>query len=206
VINALNSPMQNSIIFPAAILQPPFFDPNADPAVNYGGIGTVIGHEVSHSFDDVGAQFDAQGKLSNWWTKKDAAQFVAATKTLVAQYGAYKPFPDLAVNGQLTLGENMADLAGVAAAFDGYRMSLGGKEAPAIDGFTGDQRFYLGFAQIWRAKLREQILRAILMTDGHSPGQYRADTVRNQDPWYAAFAVMPGQKLYLPPEQRIHIW
>jgi putative endopeptidase len=206
VINALNSPQQNSIIFPAAILQPPFFDPSADPAVNYGGIGAVIGHEVSHSFDDVGAQFDAQGKLSNWWSKKDAAQFKAATRTLVAQYGTYKPFPDLAVNGQLTLGENMADLAGVAVAFDAYRLSLAGKEAPVIDGFTGDQRFYLGFAQIWRGKLREQILRVILTTDGHSPAQYRADTVRNQDPWYAAFAVKPGQKLYLPPEQRIHIW
>jgi len=206
VINALNSPQQNSITFPAAILQPPFFDPNADLAINYGGIGSVIGHEVSHSFDDVGAQFDAQGKLSNWWTKEDAAKFKAATKTLVAQYGTYKPFPDLAVNGQLTLGENMADLAGVAAAHDAYRLALGGAEAPVIDGFTGDQRFYLGFAQVWRGKLREPIMRAILMTDGHSPPEYRSDTVRNQDPWYEAFAVEPGQKLYLAPEQRIRIW
>jgi putative endopeptidase len=206
VVNALNSPQQNSMIFPAAILQPPFFDPHADPAVNFGGIGTVIGHEIVHSFDDVGAQFDARGKLSNWWSKDDAAKFEDAGKRLAAQYGAYKPFPDLALNGRLTLGENIADLAGVATAHDGYRMSLGGHPAPVVDGFTGDQRFYLGFAQIWRSKYREPTLRAIVMTDGHSPSQYRAATVRNQDAWYEAFDVKPGQALYLPPDKRVRIW
>ena len=148
-MNALNSPQQNSIIFPAAILQPPFFDPHADPAVNYGGIGTVIGHEIVHSFDDVGAQFDARGKLANWWTADDLARFRAAGKALAAQYGAYRPFPDLALNGELTLGENIADVAGVTIAHGGYRRSLGGREAPVLDGFTGDQRFFLGFAQVW---------------------------------------------------------
>ena len=206
VVNALNSPQQNSIIFPAAILQPPFFDPHADPAINYGGIGTVIGHEIVHSFDDVGAQFDASGKVANWWTKEDMAAFKAASQVLVEQYNTYKPFPDLAVNGQLTLGENIADVAGVAVAHDGYLLSLGGKQAPVLDGFTGVQRFYLGFAQIWRRKYREPVLRAIVMTDGHSPSEYRAATVRNQDTWYEAFDVKPGQGLYLPPEQRVRIW
>jgi putative endopeptidase len=206
VVNALNSPQQNSMIFPAAILQPPFFDPSADPAVNYGGIGSVIGHEISHSFDDVGAQFDASGKLANWWTAEDMARFKAAGKQLVDQYNTYKPFPDLAVNGELTLGENIADVAGVAIAYDGYRLSLGGAEAPVLDGFTGDQRFYLGFAQVWRRKYREQVLRQVITTDGHSPSEYRAAAVRNQDAWYTAFDVKPGQALYLAPDQRVHVW
>ncbi|AKJ03768.1 endothelin-converting enzyme [Archangium gephyra] len=206
LVNALNSPQQNSIIFPAAILQPPFFDPNADPAVNYGGIGTVIGHEIVHSFDDVGAQFDAQGKLANWWTKEDAAKFKAAGEALVAQYNTYRPLPDLAVNGELTLGENIADIAGVAIALDGYRLSLGGKPAPVLEGFSGEQRFFLGFGQVWRNKYREPYLRRILMTDGHSPGEYRASTVRNIDAWYQAFGATPGQTLYLTPEQRVRIW
>jgi putative endopeptidase len=205
-VNALNSPQQNSIIFPAAILQPPFFDPHADPAVNYGGIGTVIGHEISHSFDDVGAQFDARGKLANWWTAEDAARFKAAGQKLVAQYNTYKPFPDLAVNGELTLGENIADVAGVAIAYDGYRLSLGGKDAPVLEGFTGDQRFFLGFAQIWRRKYREPALRQVVMTDGHSPSEYRAATVRNLDAWYTAFSIKPGQALHLPPDKRVRIW
>ncbi|WNG57878.1 M13 family metallopeptidase [Archangium gephyra] len=206
LVNALNSPQQNSIIFPAAILQPPFFDPNADPAVNYGGIGSVIGHEIVHSFDDVGAQFDARGKLANWWTKEDAEKFKAASQALVAQYNAYRPLPDLAVNGELTLGENIADIAGVAIALDGYRLSLGDKPAPALEGFSGEQRFFLGFGQIWRNKYREPYLRRILMTDGHSPGEYRASTVRNIDAWYQAFGATPGQTLYLTPEQRVRIW
>ncbi|OJT24377.1 peptidase M13 [Archangium sp. Cb G35] len=206
LVNALNSPQQNSIIFPAAILQPPFFDPNADPAVNYGGIGSVIGHEIVHSFDDVGAQFDARGKLANWWTKEDAEKFKAASQTLVAQYNAYRPLPDLAVNGELTLGENIADIAGVAIALDGYRLSLGDKPAPVLEGFSGEQRFFLGFGQIWRNKYREPYLRRILMTDGHSPGEYRASTVRNIDAWYQAFGATPGQTLYLTPEQRVRIW
>ncbi|WP_426751899.1 M13 family metallopeptidase [Myxococcus sp. Y35] len=206
LVNALNSPQQNSIIFPAAILQPPFFDANADPAVNYGGIGAVIGHEIVHSFDDVGAKFDARGKLENWWTKADEAKFQAAGKALAAQYNAYRPLPDLSVNGELTLGENIADMAGVAVAYDAYQLSLGGKPAPVIDGFTGDQRFFLGFGQVWRTKFREPYLRRILMTDGHAPGPYRTATVRNIDAWYDAFDVKPGQALYLAPEQRVHIW
>ncbi|WP_246357577.1 M13 family metallopeptidase [Pyxidicoccus fallax] len=206
LVNALNSPQQNSIIFPAAILQPPFFDANADPAVNYGGIGAVIGHEIVHSFDDTGAKFDARGKLENWWTKEDEARFQAAGKALTEQYNAYKPLPDLAVNGDLTLGENIADVAGVAVAYDAYKLSLGGKPAPVIDGFSGDQRFFLGFAQVWRNKYREPMLRRILMTDGHSPGEFRAATVRNLDTWYQAFDVQPGQGLFLTPEQRVRIW
>jgi len=206
VVNALNAPQQNSIIFPAAILQPPFFDASADPAVNYGGIGTVIGHEIVHSFDDVGAQFDSRGKLENWWTAEDAAKFKAAGKVLVEQYSAYKPFPDLAINGQLTLGENIADVAGVAIAYDGYRLSLGGKQAEVLDGFTGDQRFFLGFAQIWRQKYREKTLRTIILTDGHTPSEYRATAVRNQDAWYEAFDVKPGQALYLAPKARVRVW
>jgi putative endopeptidase len=206
LVNALNSPQQNSIIFPAAILQPPFFDADADPAVNYGGIGSVIGHEIVHSFDDQGALFDARGKLANWWTPQDAAKFKAAGQALAKQYGAYKPFPDAAVNGELTLGENIADVAGIAAALDGYRASLGGKPAPVLEGFTGEQRFFLGFAQVWRDKYREPALRRLLLTDGHSPGPYRAATVRNQDAWYDAFGARPGQALYLAPEQRVRVW
>jgi putative endopeptidase len=205
-VNALNSPQQNSIIFPAAILQPPFFDPNADPAVNYGGIGAVIGHEIIHSFDDVGAQFDAKGKLSNWWTAKDLEQFQAAGKALAAQYDAYKPLPDMHVNGELTLGENIADVAGVSISHDAWVMSLEGQHAPMKDGFTGEQRFFLGFAQVWRNKFREPLLRRLLVTDGHSPGMYRAATVRNLDAWYPAFDVKPGQGLYLAPEQRVKVW
>ncbi|WNG48986.1 M13 family metallopeptidase [Archangium minus] len=206
LVNALNSPQQNSIIFPAAILQPPFFDASADPAVNYGGIGSVIGHEIVHSFDDVGAQFDARGKLANWWTREDAEKFKAASQALVAQYGAYRPLPDLAVNGELTLGENIADVAGLAVAHDAYRLSLGGKPAPVLEGFSGDQRFFLGFGQVWRNKYREPFLRRLLLTDGHSLGEYRASTVRNLDAWYQAFSVTPGQALYLAPEQRVRIW
>ena len=206
LVNALNSPQQNSIIFPAAILQPPFFDASADPAVNYGGIGSVIGHEIVHSFDDVGAQFDARGKLANWWTKEDAAKFKAAGQVLVAQYNTYRPLPDVSVNGELTLGENIADVAGVAIAHDAYRLSLGDKPAPVLDGFSGDQRFFLGFGQVWRNKYREPTLRRVLLTDGHSPGEYRASTVRNLDAWYQAFGVAPGQSLFLPPEQRVRIW
>ncbi|OJH35516.1 M13 family metallopeptidase [Cystobacter ferrugineus] len=206
LVNALNSPQQNSIIFPAAILQPPFFDAHADPAVNYGGIGSVIGHEIVHSFDDVGAQFDARGKLENWWTQEDAAKFKAAGQALVAQYNAYRPLPDVPVNGELTLGENIADVAGLAIAHDAYRLSLGGQPAPVLDGFSGEQRFFLGFGQVWRNKYREPTLRRILLTDGHSPGEYRASTVRNQDSWYEAFGATPGQTLYLAPQQRVRIW
>ncbi|HEU4405440.1 MAG TPA: M13 family metallopeptidase [Polyangiaceae bacterium] len=206
LVNAMNAPQQNSISFPAAILQPPFFDADADPAVNYGGIGSVIGHEIVHNFDDQGALFDARGKLSNWWTAEDAAKFKAAGQALAKQYGAYKPLPDAAINGELTLGENIADVAGLAVAFDAYQASLGGTPAPKLEGYTGEQRFFLGFAQIWRTKYREPTLRRVLLTDGHSPGAFRAATVRNQDAWYQAFDVQPGQALFLAPEQRVRIW
>jgi putative endopeptidase len=205
-VNALNAPLQNSIIFPAAILMPPFFDPNADPAVNYGAIGAVMGHEISHSFDDNGALFDAHGNLRNWWTEADMAHFKASGKALAAQYDAYQPLPDLHVNGQQTLSENIADLAGLATAYDAYKLSLHGRSAPVLDGFTADQRLFLGWAQNYASKWREPALRRALITDGHSPGEYRADTVRNIDPWYAAFDVKPAQKLALPPEKRVRIW
>jgi len=205
-VNALNAPLQNAIIFPAAILAPPFFDPAADPAVNYGAIGGIIGHEISHGFDDTGALFDAHGNLKDWWTPQDMAHFKASGEALSAQYSAYRPFPDLAVNGELTLGENIADLAGLAVAYDAYRLSLGGKAPPVIDGFTADQRVFLGWAQNYRSKAREASMRRSVLTDVHSPGEYRADTVRNLDAWYEAFGVKPGEKLYLAPETRVRIW
>jgi putative endopeptidase len=205
-VNALNAPLQNSIIFPAAILEPPFFDPNADPAVNYGAIGGVMGHEISHSFDDTGAQFDAHGNLANWWTPADLAHFKTSARALSAQYSAYKPLPDLAVNGDLTLNENIADLAGLATAYDAYHLSLGGKPAPVIDGYSADQRFFLGWAQNYRSKAREASIRRSLLTDAHAPAEYRADIVRNIDAWYGAFEVKPGQGLYLTPDARVRIW
>jgi endothelin-converting enzyme/putative endopeptidase len=204
-VNAVNMPMQNALNFPAAILQPPFFDPAAPDAVNYGGIGTVIGHEISHSFDDQGAQFDSQGLLRDWWTPADLAHFKAATAALVAQYSAYRPFPDLAVNGQQTLSENLADLAGISASYDGYR-AANGSTASSGETFTGDQQFFLSFAQIWRTKYRDAVLRQRLITDGHTPGQYRALMVRNIDAWYEAFGVKPGAKLYLEPTARVRVW
>ncbi|MGX4644279.1 M13 family metallopeptidase [Massilia sp. SYSU DXS3249] len=200
LVNAVNLPLQNAMNFPAAILQPPFFDPKAPDAVNYGAIGSIIGHEISHSFDDQGAQFDAQGRLRNWWTEKDLAHFKEASNKLVAQYGAYKPFPDLAVNGQLTLSENLADLAGLAASYDAFKTTPSGKTAEA------DRQFFTGFAQGWRTKMREASLRRIVLTDGHAPAQYRTYIVRNLDPWYKAFDVKPGQELYLAPQDRVRIW
>ena len=205
-INAYANPTMNEIAFPAAILQPPFFDPKADPAVNYGGIGAVIGHEISHHFDDQGRKYDAGGKLADWWTPKDVSQFKAFTDALIAQYDAYEPLPGQHIQGGLTLGENIADLAGLTVAIDAYHKSLGGKPAPVIDGVTGDQRFYYGWAQVWRAKSREPQLQQQLLSDPHSPGHYRTLTVRNLDPWYAAFAVKPGGKTYLAPQARIRIW
>jgi putative endopeptidase len=205
-VNAVNLPALNALNFPAAILQPPFFDPARPAAVNYGAIGSVIGHEISHSFDDQGAQFDATGRLRNWWTPADLQHFHAAAARLVKQYDAYRPFPDLAVNGTQTLSENIADVAGVAAAHDAWKLSLHGRPAPASEGFTGDQQFFLAFAQNWRRKSREEALRQQILTDGHAPAQYRADTVRNIDAWYAAFGVQPGQKLALAPPDRVRIW
>jgi putative endopeptidase len=205
-VNAVNLPLQNALNFPAAILQPPFFDPNADAAANYGSVGAVIGHEISHSFDNTGADFDAQGRMENWWTPADAEHFEAATKKLVKQYDAYQPLPGLHVNGQQTLGENIADVSGLTAAYAAYHASLGGKPAPVIDGLSGDQRFFLAFGQAWRSKIRDAALRQRLATDVHAPAEFRAQTVRNIDGWYAAFDVKPGEKLYLAPDDRVKIW
>jgi predicted metalloendopeptidase len=206
LVNAVNLPAMNALNFPAAILSPPFFDPKRAEVMDYGATGAVIGHEISHSFDDQGALFDATGKLQNWWTKEDFAHFKAAAEKLEKQFDAYRPFPDAHVNGKLTSSENIADVAGLAAAYDAYRLSLGGKEAPEAQGFTGDQQFFLSFAQSWRTKIREAAARARLLTDGHAPAEYRGDTVRNLDAWYPAFDVKPGQKLYLPPEERVRVW
>jgi putative endopeptidase len=205
-VNAYANFGMNEIVFPAAILQPPFFDPKADPAINYGGIGAVIGHEISHHFDDQGAKYDQTGKLSDWWTPADVAAFEAAGKKLIAQYDAYQIFPDANVKGEFTLGENIGDLAGVTIAYDAYKASLGGRPAPVIDGLTGDQRFFLGWAQVWRRNYREANLRQRLLTDPHSPSAQRAWVVRNIDKWYEAFQPKPGQKLYLKPEDRVRIW
>jgi putative endopeptidase len=205
-VNAVNLPLQNALNFPAAIIQPPYFDAAADAAHNYGSMGAIIGHEISHSFDDQGSQFDAEGRIANWWTKDDLAHFQAAGQGLAAQFDAYRPFPDLAVNGKQTLSENIADVAGLIAAYDAYRLSLGGKADETKEGFTGDQRFFISFAQSWRDKTRDAELRRRIATDGHAPDQYRAVTVRNLDPWYDAFSVAPGQKLYLAPPQRVRIW
>ena len=195
-INAYSNPTMVEIVFPAAILQPPFFDPKADPAVNYGGIGAVIGHEMSHQFDDQGAKYDLHGNLVDWWTPSDAQNFQSRLDKLGAQYDAYEPLPGFHVQGKLTMGENVADLAGLTVAHDAYIASLGGKAPPVIDGMTGDQRFYLGWAQVWRRNYREANLRQRLLTDPHSPSEQRGNIVRNMDPWYAAFNVMPGQKKF----------
>ena len=205
-INAYSNSTMVEIVFPAAILQPPFFDPNADPAVNYGGIGAVIGHEMSHQFDDQGSKYDLHGNLVDWWTPADAANFKSRLDKLGAQFDAYEPLPGFHVQGKLTMGENVADLAGLTVAHDAYLASLGGKAPPVIDGTTGDQRFYFGWAQVWRRNYREPNLRQRLLTDPHSPSEQRAAIVRNLDPWYPAFNVLPGQKLYLTPEQRVRIW
>ena len=205
-VNAQANPGLVAITFPAAILQPPFFDPHADPAVNYGGIGSVIGHEISHHFDDQGSKYDAKGNLSDWWTPQDIANFKRLTDELVKQYDAYEIFPGANVKGEFTLGENIGDLAGVQIAYDAYKASLNGQEAPVLDGTTGDQRFYMGWAQVWRRNYREANLRARLLTDPHAPSTQRSWIVRNFDPWYNAFDVQPGQKMYLAPDARVRIW
>jgi putative endopeptidase len=211
-VNAYYNPVLNEIVFPAAILQPPFFDANADDAVNYGGIGAVIGHEVSHGFDDQGSQFDAKGALKNWWTKDDNDKFKEATAKLVAQYSAYCPVPAAdgkpaqCVKGELTLGENIADLAGLTISYNAYKLSLGGKPAPVIDGLTGDQRFFLGWAQVWRRLYRDQELANRLVTDPHSPSEFRTSVVRNLDAGYDAFKPKPTDALYLTPDKRVRIW
>jgi putative endopeptidase len=206
-VNAYYYPPTNEITFPAAILQAPAFDPQADAAVNYGGIGAVIGHEIGHGFDDQGRLYDAKGALNDWWSKADDAAFKKRSASLVAQYSAFEALPGLKVNGQLTLGENIGDLGGIGVAYQAYRRSLGGKEAPVIEGLTGDQRFFLAFAQIFRTKYRDEELRTMVLSDPHSPAQFRVDgAVRNVDAWYTAFNVQPGDKLYLAPEQRVKIW
>jgi putative endopeptidase len=205
-VNAVNLPAMNAMNFPAAILQPPYFDPKRPLSMDYGAMGAVIGHEVSHSFDNQGALFDATGRLHNWWTPADFKHFEASSAQLVAQYDAYRPFPDLAVKGRQTLGENIADLAGLGAAYDAYHRSLGARPAAAVQGFTGDQQFFLSFAQSWRGKTREPALRNRILTDGHAPAEYRASTVRNLDAWYRAFDVQPGQALYLAPADRVRVW
>lgn len=205
-VNAYANPPMNEIVFPAAILQAPFFDPKADAAVNYGGIGAVIGHEISHHFDDQGRKFDPKGNFADWWTPEDVKRFDSYTAKVVAQYGAYEPLKGTHINGELTLGENMADLAGVNIALDGYHLSLKGKPAPVIDGFSGDQRFFLGFTQIWRTKYRDANLLQRLTTDPHTPGNFRPYVVRNLDAWYTAFGAKPGDKFYLTPADRIKVW
>ena len=206
-INAYYNPVMNEIVFPAAILQPPFFNLEADDAVNYGGIGGVIGHEISHGFDDKGSEYDGDGNLRKWWSTEDRDEFDRRAKQLTDQYNAYKPFEDMSVNGELTLGENIGDLGGMAGAYAAYRLSLGGKEAPVIDGFTGDQRFFIGWGQIWRRLYREPELRKRLVTDSHSPSQYRANgIVSNMDVFYEAFAVKPDEPMFIAPEKRVRIW
>jgi putative endopeptidase len=205
-VNAVNLPAMNAMNFPAAILQPPYFDPHRPAALDYGAMGATIGHEVSHSFDNSGALFDSHGRLRNWWTPEDLKHFQASAVQLVRQYDTYRPFPDLAVNGKQTLGENIADLAGLTAAYEAYHRSLGNNAAPMVEGFTGDQQFFISYAQSWREKVRAPALRNQVLTDGHAPGEYRALTVRNLDAWYSALGVKPGQALYLQPEKRVRIW
>ena len=205
-VNAVNLPLQNALNFPAAILEKPYYDPASEAAANYGAIGATIGHEISHSFDNLGATVDSTGKLRNWWTPEDLAHFKSAGAALAAQYDAYEVLPGLHIKGQQVLGENIADVTGLGAALDAYHASLGGKPAPVIDGLTGDQRFFLAFAQSWREKRREESLRTRVATDVHASARWRIFTVRNIDAWYPAFNVKPGQKLYLPPEQRVKVW
>jgi len=204
IVNAVNLPIQNALNFPAAILEPPFFDAKAPAASNFGAIGAVIGHEISHTFDSEGAKIDANGRLRNWWAPADLTHFQAAIAALARQYDQYKPFPDLAVRGQQTLAENVADLAGLLSAFDGYHAS--GKPSPDVGGFKGDQQFFIAYAQNWATKYRPAAFRATVMTNIHAPGPYRALEPRNIDAWYSAFDVKPGDRLYLPPDQRVRIW
>ncbi|QAY77374.1 M13 family metallopeptidase [Sphingosinicella sp. BN140058] len=205
-VNAINLPLQNALNFPAAILESPYFDARFDAAANYGAIGSIIGHEISHSFDNLGADFDSNGRLHNWWTAADLKRFEQAGAALSAQYDAYEALPGLNLKGQQELGENIADVAGLTAAYEAYHASLGGKPAPVINGLTGDQRFFLAFAQGWRTKMRDKALRARIATDVHAPAMWRVQTVRNLDAWYPAYQVKPGQKLYLDEKSRVKVW
>ena len=206
-INAYYTPVFNSIFFPAAILQPPFFDPGADDAVNYGGIGAVIGHEIGHGFDDQGSKYDGAGILQSWWTDEDRKAFETRTSSLGAQFDSYEGLPGLHVNGKLTMGENIGDLSGINIALQAYHISLDGKPSPVLDGWSGDQRFFLSYGQIWRSKYRDGALRQLIISNPHAPAEFRViGATRNTDAWYSAFDVKPGDKYYLPPEQRVHIW
>jgi len=206
-VNAYYNSTLNEIVFPAAILQAPFFDPAADPAVNYGGIGAVIGHEMGHGFDDQGRKSDGDGLQRDWWTEDDAKAYEARAGALADQYSAFEPLPGEPINGRLSLGENIGDLTGVTMAYEAYKRSLGGKPAPVIDGVTGDQRFFMAWAQVWSIKWREEALRAQIKNGPHSPGEFRANgIVRNIDAWYEAFNVQPGDAMYVPPEKRVKIW
>jgi len=207
LVNAVNLPVQNALNFPAGILQPPFFNLDADDAINYGAIGAVIGHEISHGFDDQGRKSDGDGNLRDWWTAEDAKKFEERATRLGAQFESYTPLPGLKINGRQTMGENIGDLSGIAVALRAYHISLNGKTAPVIGGFTGDQRFFLGYAQIWRFKSRDEALRNQLLTDAHSPGYYRAFVpLTNIDTFYTAFNLKSGDKLYRAPEDRVKIW
>ena len=206
-VNAYYYPPRNEIVFPAAILRPPFYDPTADDAVNYGGIGAIIGHEISHGFDDKGRQFDGDGNLRDWWTADDSARFRLRAAKLISQYSGYVVIDNLKVNGDLTLGENIGDLSGVAMAFKAWQASLNGQQSPLIDGFTGAQRFFLGWAQAWRRKYRDDELRMRVVTDPHSPNEFRCNAiVSNLDAYYEAFGVKAGDKLYRAPADRVKIW
>jgi endothelin-converting enzyme len=206
-VNAYYNPVRNEIVFPAAILQPPFFNMAADDAANYGAIGAVIGHEMGHGFDDQGRNYDAAGTLRDWWTRQDADEYMRRAKVVVDQYNQFEPLPGLKVNGELTLGENLADLTGLVIAHRAYVLSLNGKAAPSIDNLSGDQRYYMGWAQAWAAKKLDDALRQQVMTNPHAPDMYRANgPVRNVPEFYATFGVKEGDKLYLPPEQRANIW
>jgi predicted metalloendopeptidase len=206
-INAYYNPVQNEIVFPAAILQPPFFDFKADDAVNYGAIGAVIGHEIGHGFDDQGRHYDGDGKLRDWWTKADDTEFQKRAKMLVAEFDALEPLPGLHVKGELTLGENIGDLGGLSIAYKAYKTSLGGKPSQTIDGFTGEQRVFMGLAQVWREKDRDEFLRFVVTSNEHAPSQYRGSIpMTNVDAFYEAFDVKPGDKMYRKPEDRVRIW
>jgi putative endopeptidase len=206
-VDAYNGGLENKIVFPAGILQPPFFDPTADSAVNYGAAGAIIGHEIMHGFDDQGRKIDENGAVRDWWTKEDAARFKTLTDALGKQYSSYEAAPGIFINGALTMGENIGDMSGLEVAYSAYKMSLNGQPAPVIDGLTGDQRFFLAFAQAWRGKQREDAIKTQVASDPHSPRRYRIlGPLRNMDEWYDAFGIKPGSKFYIPPEQRVRIW
>jgi len=206
-VNAYYNASFNEVVFPAAILQPPFFDVNADPAVNYGGIGAVIGHEMGHGFDDQGSKSDFAGIQRKWWTDEDRTRFEAKVSALGKQFDGYCPIKDQCVNGKLTMGENIGDLSGLSTAYTAYHLSLHGKPAPVIDGLTGDQRFFLAWAQVWKSKYREEALVNQMKSNPHSPAMYRINgPLRNMNAWYDAFAIKPGDKLYIAPAERVRIW